>query len=777
MDDQTAGFDIGNVETRIEIDPDGGVTISVPTKPADKPRKKGFNENLALREDIHLATLANELLEGIELDKKSRSGFVENYTKGLSLLGLNIKEGGREKTSQVGHPLLLESVIRAQSSAGGELMPPSGPCKCTTPGGSDQNLDLRARAFETDMNAYLTTVASEYYPDLDRGLFGLFYGGNLFRKVYNHPLRRRPVAETVDIADMIVSEDATDLETAIRATHRSEMTPSMVRRMQRFADWREVDLGNSIRSMDPMRLALMEVDGINDRMARPQDVPHEILEVTCDLDLAEYGFEDTSLPDLPLPYVVTIDQHSREVLALRRGWIENDELFRRKQRFVHYGMIPSFRFLNLGFVHLLGNQTQVLRGIWRALVTQGMLSNHPGGVKAKGVRTGTNELNPSPGEWIDIDLGPVDDIRKALFPMPYKDVSAPFLQLAEQIGEDAQRMAGVMEQLVGTGLTNVPVGTMMSAVEIATQPMSAIHKRLHRAQAKELQLLKECFAENPAALAAIPNVQHPWSRAEEFADMTLVPSSDPNVPSQIHRIQLATALITVSSQNPMIYDQVAVHKRAWSIIGVQDVDSLVVQQPAPPQPPGPQQDPMVGQAKMLEAQVKMKQLEQTQTDMQRKAAIDQINAQTKQAELAQEAQMQRENLSAQREKHASDRQIEQMRMQIEQQRAQAEDHRESQRMAHEQSMAQQQHAMNQQAQAHDQNMAQQDHQMRQQESAQNQQFAREQHEDSMAAQQADRESQAETARYATDTQAKTAVTTAKLKPAPAKGAGAKPKKT
>ncbi len=677
------GFGLGNMATVVTIDGDsGGVTISVPTASENRDSDQGFQENLALRDDLDLTGIAQELLEGVEIDLKSRLGFIENYTKGMDLLGLEVKDEGQEKTSRVGHPLLLEAVIRAQSAAGGELMPASGPCKCETPGGSDTQLDDMARAFAADMNTYLTHGAPEYYPDTDRGLFGLFYCGNMFKKVYNHPLRRRPVSETIGLDDLIVSEDATDLETAIRVTHRSEMVTTEVRRMQKFADWRDVSLGQADRTFDPARRAHAAIDGVSSFMSRPQDIPHDIYEVTCDLDLGDYGLDLKGVPgDLPVSYVVTLDKTSRQVLAVRRGWKEGDEFFSRRQRFVHYGMIPSFRFLCLGFVHLLGNQTKVLRAIWRQMVTSGMYANSPGGMKAKGVRMAKSDVRPGPGEWVDIDLGSHDDIRQALMAMPYKDVSQQFMALAEMIGEDSARMAGITEQLVGEGMTNVPVGTMMSMVEIATQPMSAIHKRLHRAQARELQLLKDCFVENPEALARIPNVQHAWSRAEEFQNLTLLPASDPNVPSQIHRIQLATAMITVASQNPDLYDRTAVHRRAWATIGVQDTEAFLLAQPAPPPPggagPAPP-DPLIGQARMMEAQAKIASVKQAGVDLQRKAAEAQIEAATRQREMQMESQAKTTEMQSRQAIATDQSRIEETRLAIERERAQAEHSREIQ---------------------------------------------------------------------------------------------------
>lgn len=672
----TAPQELGKVEATIAIDPAGGVTISFPSakKPRDAPSK--FNENLAKRGSLNASGIVDELLDGVEADIKSRTGFTESYTNALDLLGIEIKDDKREKFSQIGHPLLLESVVRAQSAAGGELMPASGPCKVETVGGSDAASDALARALQDDMNGYLSGAgAPEYYPDFDRGLFGLFYSGNLFRKIYYHMIRRRPVAESIGIEDLIVTESATDLETAIRVTHRSEMTPQQVRQMQRYADWVDDDLGQAQLQFDSLKMAQERLAGYNRILTRPSDVPFEIYEVTTDLDLTDYGLELSDAPDIPAPYIVTIEKGSRKLLALRRGWVRGDPHYKRRQRFVHYGMIPGFNFLCLGFMHLLGNQTKALRGIWRLLVTSGMYANAPGGLRAKGVRLGQSEVRPGPGEWPDIDIGSFDDIKKALMPMPYKDVSAQFMTLAQSIGADANRLAGAVEATTGEGLSNVPVGTMMSMVEQSTQVMAAIHKRLHRAQSRELQLIKDCFSENPESLSRLPSIASAPDMAAAFANLNLIPASDPNVPSQLHRIQLSTALVTVAGQNPDLYDRTAVHMRAWRTIGVNDPQSFILPQPAPPPPPkggAAPPDPAIGQARLAEAQAKMQQVQQGQVDLRRKAAEATMEAQSRQAEMQAKTQAQIAEMQSRERIAQQQTQIEQIRLEIEQARLTAE---------------------------------------------------------------------------------------------------------
>lgn len=612
----------------ITVDDDGGVTLD-PTlglKPAASA-SKGFNENLALRlDDGALATIAEDILEGVESDIQSRAEFIANYTKGLELLGLKIEESSNTKSnkrnvSKVRHPALLEACVRGQSASRGELLPAAGPCKVQTPRETTEALDELAQALERDMNDYLTRWAPEYYPDMDRGLFLLFYGGNLFKKVYNHPLKRRPVSECIPLTKLIVSEDATDIDDANRVTHESNLVHSIVRRMQIAGEWRDVILGEPLPPQNPASLKEKQAMGISPMAIRPKDQERTIYETYCDLDLTDYGMTEPGQPDdLPLPYVVTIDKDSRNVLAIRRNWREGDKEFQKRQRIVHYGLVPGMGFLCMGYLHLLGNQTKALTAIWRLLCDAGMFANFPGGVKIKGTRTGTNEIQPGPGEWVDVDVGPFDDIRQAMMPMPYKDPSPVFIQLAEIIGQDTQRMAGAIEMEVGEGRQNVPVGTVMAMIEQQTQVMAAVNKRLHSSQARELRMLKECFAEDPTALSRFnPNPARKWEQAQEFRNLDLSPASDPNIPSQTHRIMMATAKVTMAASNPDIYNKYEVHKQAWRSIGDSNPDTFLHPPASPMPPPGvgaKPPDPIAAAKLKLDAQ-----------EQQRKANNELIEAQ------------------------------------------------------------------------------------------------------------------------------------------------------
>ena len=623
----------GNITEITEFE-DGSVEINI-HEPQPKESTGKFDENLAeVLDDAALQSLSSEVIEGVEADILSRTPFMQNYAEGLDLLGLKIEtaanvRGQKRNISRVGHPLLLEAVVKSQSLARGEILPAAGPCKAQVVGDTTDELDQLAEDFESDFNYYLTQIDKGFYPDTDRGLFTCYFGGNLFKKVYVDPIREMPISRSIQIEDLIVSQDATDLYTALRVTHRVFMTPNLLKRMMMAGAYRDISIGVAQTIQDPVKAKKNDVLGVQPKSTRAQDQEHTIYETYLDWSFEDSGHKEKGQkPGQTFPYKVTVDSASRQVLEVRRNWIEGDKLFTKRQRFVHYGLIPAFEFLCLGYVHLLGNQTKALRAIWRLLIDAGMFANFPGGVKAKSVRTDTNEINPGPGEWPDVDIGPFDKIQDAFMPMPYKDISAVFIQFAKMIEDDSTSLAGTADLQTGEGRTNVPVGTMMAMVEAATQVMAASHKRLHQAMSQELALLRDLFVENPKALTAMARsparVQY---TAEEMQSVDIVPVTDPNVPAQSHRTMQATALVTLNAQYPEM-DRRATLVHALHTIGIADTDRFVPPAPAPGAPPPP--DPKVV-AQEQENQLKAVELQQDGQDSQRKAA----------SELAQNAQQER----------------------------------------------------------------------------------------------------------------------------------------
>jgi hypothetical protein len=520
--------------------------------------------------------------------------------------------------------LLLEAVLRFQANARGELLPADGPVKVANEGTQTLEMDQVANALESDFNHYLTTGAPEYYPDTDRMFFSLGHGGEAYKKVYYHPLKRRPVSDTIDRKDLILSDGAVSIEACGRVTHRSKMKPSDVKRMQLSGVWRDVNLTQaSLSGENAVDLKLSTVAGVAPKSSvEPEQLDREIYECYCERDIIGFEHKENGEPTgLSVPYRITIDRDSRQVLEIRRWWDEDDPLCIRKEVFVEYIFVPAFPGLNLGLLHILGNTSRALTAAWRIALDNGMLANFPGGLMARMVgKQQTTNIRVGPGQ-----LAPVDTeggtIKDSIMPLPYRDVTAGFVQTIQMVETTGQRVGGTAEIQVGEGRQDAPVGTTIAMIEAASKVLNAVHKRMHQAQSKEFQLLKREFKKNPECLW-ISNVNPSFGRNVQqlgaaLANKNIVPKADPNCASQTLRIQKAIAIKTLASQSPQLYDMMAVDKRIMEMVGIEDVDGLFTQNPA-----GPGPDPV----KMLDSQSKMLSAQAKMADQQVQAQDSQIDA-------------------------------------------------------------------------------------------------------------------------------------------------------
>ena len=700
---------------------DGGRIVDLNPQPKIEPgaEKGEWRENLALRvDDLNLTAIAEELLQGIAADLRSRTEWEQMYERGLDLLGIKLQEpsstpsqGMLTGISTVNNPALLEACIRFQAGAIGEMLPADGPAKIAIDGDEDDATKMLAEDFEQDFNHYLTTVDRDFYPDTTRGLFHVGFYGGVCKKAYWDPLLRRPVSRTVYLWDLIISQEAITIQTATRVTHRSKMRTPIARRLMKQGVWKTQPLIPPTSGGAPTpaekEKGLLGIQSVTERY---QDREHTIYECYCDLDLA--GYEHTERGEetgITLPYVVTMDRDSKRVLALRRNWKEDDDNYTPRRPLVLFPFVLGIGFYPIGLLHIMGNTTRTLTAIDREAVDAGMYANFPGGVISDDVsRQETNEIQVGPGGYKQIKTGG-RDIREVLMPFPYRDVTPGLLALRDKIMEEAQRIGGSAMMPVGEGHPDIPVGTMLALIEQATKPEAAVHKLLHRAQAEELQMLRDLFAEDPAALTRwSKDPARIWRMAAEFTDMRLVPVSDPNVPSHTHRIMQITALIQLFQMFVGQMDPMEVLKRALTVLGIKDQESLMAkpgQQPPGQQPPGKQPSPaqdaaavMKAQAAQTMAQVAATKAQAEQQDTQRKAASEAVQTQLDTQKAGFEAQAQQADLADKAADRQTDLQIaaaeqatENTRLAVEESRAQREQVQASIEAAHDRTVEMQQH--------------------------------------------------------------------------------------
>lgn len=613
--------------------PDGSISVSLDGKPlgsTEEESPSGWFENLVDDiDDMELSAIAEDLMRGIQDDLTSRSEWIETRAQGLRLLGLKIEMPGLQGTpdgapvegmSKVRHPLLLEAVLRFQANARSELLPVDGPVKIRNDTNNSTLIDDQlANAYERDFNHYLTSTATEYYPDTDRMLLLLGFGGTSFKKVYYCPLRNRPVSESVDADDLIVNNAATDLANAKRVTHRIYMKPSTVKRMQILGVYRDTELSTpNAPNLDSVQREKNEQQGVKPENMNPEDRDREIYECYCELDIK--GFEHKwkgKETGLEIPYRVTIDVTSKKILSVVRNYNEDDqELPVPRKVFVKYTFVPGMGFYDIGLLHILGNTTNAITAAWRELLDAGMFNNFPGFLMADmGARQNTNIFRVPPGGMALVKTGGMP-INQAIMPLPYQPPSAALMQLVDNMAQTGQRVGGTSEQQVGEGRADAPVGTTLAQIEQAQKILNSVHKRMHAAQAEEFQLLADCFAEHPESFwQKNRRPAYPWDEKtfmKAVEDCDLVPQADPNTASHTQRLMKIVALKQLQAANPGMYDPIAVDTAALQAIGWSNPSQFMAPPEAQMKPPPElmqaqaqtQATVMTAQARMLDAQTK-----------------------------------------------------------------------------------------------------------------------------------------------------------------------------
>ena len=577
----------------------GGIWVDVGPE-TEETDSDEHNQNLAeiLPADV-LTALATQLLENIADDDQSRADWLQLREKAIGLLGVKISDprsspadGGAafEGMSTYQDSALLEAAIRFQANCRGELHPAEGPIKVCNEGEQTTQNDQLADALEKAANKYLTVTATEYVPDSDRLFFQTGWSGIGIKKGFHCPIRRRPVIESVDAKDLIVSNSLTDIDSG-RVTHVIKMSKTVMIRMQIAGAYRQAELSAPVSDDTAVDKKIASTQGISKATGKPENLDRTLYETYDDLDIP--GFEHElkgKRTGLPIPYKVTIDKASRQILEIRRNWKEGDEQCMKRKTFIVYPFIPWMGFYPLGLMHILGNTTNIITAALRILIDNGMYSNFNAFVYAKtGQGQDKTDFRVGPGQGIPFNLGPGEKLGDRMMPLPTKPIDPAFMQLVESLEARAQRLGGTADVQVGEGNQQAPVGTTISLIEQAQKVMSAVHKRIHQAQSEEFRLWQELIREDPDALwRHLPEKPHNADQiVEALNNYELVPRADPNVHSSMVRLAKAEAGKQLVQGAPQMFDVKSAMEWYCDQVGIPELKQFIVAPQPQPQQPNP----------------------------------------------------------------------------------------------------------------------------------------------------------------------------------------------
>jgi hypothetical protein len=567
-------------EIEIEIEDPESVTIGIGGLEIDLlPSKEGeedFNENLAeFMDSGDLESLGSELIADFEKDQRDRKEWVQTYVDGLKLLGLKYEERTEPWLGACGvfHPMLTESVVRFQAEGIMETFPAAGPVKTQIIGKDTPEKEEAALRVQADMNYQLTDVMTEYRPEHEKMLWSLPITGSAFKKVYYDPSKGRQVAVFIPAEDIVVPYGAKDIESSERVTHVMRKTENELIRLQQAGFYRDVELGEPSVELDDIEQQKAKEGG----MSAIQDDRYRLLEMHVDLDLK--GYEDKDKDGEPtgiaLPYVVTVEKGSGEVMAIRRNWYEGDSLHMKRQHFVHYQYIPGFGFYGYGLIHLIGGYAKSATMIIRQLVDAGTLSNLPGGLKSRGLRIKGDDTPIQPGEFRDVDV-PSGSIRDNILPLPYKEPSQVLFALFQNIVQEGRAFASSGDLNVSDMSANAPVGTTLALLERTLKVMGAVQSRMHYTMKQEFKLLKTIIADyTPEEYEYEPEEGSPRAKKADYDNVTVIPVSDPNASTMAQKVVQYQAVLQLAQTAPQLYNMPLLHRQMIEVLGVKNANKLI----------------------------------------------------------------------------------------------------------------------------------------------------------------------------------------------------------
>jgi hypothetical protein len=568
------------VPIEIEIEDPESVRIGIDGMEIEiEPGKEvndDFNANLAeeLSDEI-LASLASDLIGDVESDVAARKDWIQTYVDGLELLGLKIEERSEpwEGACGVYHPLMSEALVKFQAETMMSIFPAAGPVKTQIIGKETPEKKAAAERVQDDMNFQLTDVMSEYRPETERMLWGLGLSGNAFKKVYFDPTMDRQVSMFVPAEDIIVPYGASNLASADRITHVMRKTENEVKQLQIAGFYRDIDLGEPANTLDEVEKKIAEKLGFR----ATSDDRYKLLEIHANLDLEGYEHtdEDGEQTGIALPYIITIEKGSLEVLSIRRNWEPDDKKNTKRQHFVHYGYIPGFGFYCFGLVHLIGAFAKSGTSLIRQLVDAGSLANLPGGFKTRGLRVKGDDTPIAPGEFRDVDV-PSGAMKDNIMPLPYKEPSQTLMALLNQIVEEGRRFANTADLQISDMSGQAPVGTTLAILERTLKVMSAVQARIHYSLKQELKLLKGIIAAyTPEEYDYEPTEGSRRAKKSDYENVDVIPVSDPNASTMAQKIVQYQAVLQLAQGAPQLYNLPLLHRQMLDVLGIKDAQKLI----------------------------------------------------------------------------------------------------------------------------------------------------------------------------------------------------------
>ena len=564
-----------------EIDVEEEAVVSLPEdgeeEITEETEAEDFFANIAETiDDKALQQLASDLISEYDSDKESRKDWEDTYRNGLDLLGFKYKSTTQpfKGASNVTHPLLSEAVTQFQSQAYKELLPSDGPVKTKIVGLQNEEVEAQSQRVKDFMNYQIMEKMEEYTPEFDQLLFYLPLAGSAFKKIYYDSLLERAVSKFIPAEDLVVPYYATDLKDAPRITHVLKQSENDLLKKMASGFYMEVDLMKPQKKEDKIQDKYNELEGI--KPVETNDYIYNVLEMHVDLDLSDYISEGEDSLGIKIPYIVTIEESTRQVLSIYRNYNKDDSKFTRKEYFAHFKFLPGLGFYGFGLIHMIGGLSRTATTALRQLLDAGTLSNLPAGFKSRGMRIRDDDQPIQPGEFRDVDA-PGGNIRDQFQLLPFKEPSAILFNLLGFCVDAGRRFASIADNPVADMNSQAPVGTTIALLERGSRVISAIHKRCYYAMKQEFKLLANVISEYlpPEYPYSVYGAERVIKLLDFDERVDILPVADPNIFSMSQRVTLAQTQLQIAQSNPQLHNLHEAYRRVYEALGTKEIPQIL----------------------------------------------------------------------------------------------------------------------------------------------------------------------------------------------------------
>lgn len=578
--------------------------LSTSLSPADLVREPNIAELLPPDDRVKLAQL---IFQEWELDKQSRSDWEDRMANAmdLALLVRKQKSFPWQGCSNVKFPLVTVAALQHHALIYPALLPQADLVKCRVIGpDSDGQKWSRAQRVEAHMSYQLLEEDEGWEEDMDRALIVQPIMGCAFKKTYYCRKSRGIKSEFVSPAELYLPYYTRSVAESPRVTHLLQMDRNDALGLMREGLYCEYDL-HPPRLSEEERLTIeaQKAQGLRPSGSDP-DRPLDLLEQHRWLDLDGDGFLE--------PYIAIVRRDTRELYRLvARYSAQSVEKVRGQivriyadQYFTKYSFIPSpdGGIYDLGWGALLSPLSESIDSIINQSIDSGTLSIVAGGFLGRGARLKSGDNQFRPGEW-KVLQGSSDDLRKHVYPYPAKDIPPFMFSLLSLLINYGERLVGATDPAVGENPgQNTPAETSRTMVREARKIYNGIYKRTWRALRDEMRLV---FRQNSLFMpeTGSPDYAGEIARSDySLSPKAIVPAADPQMISDVERVQLAVALKQNAMQTPG-YDLPAVERRFLAAMRVPNPQEIYRPEEIAPTP-----SPLV-QAEQMKLQIAQLRME------------------------------------------------------------------------------------------------------------------------------------------------------------------------